>query len=180
MIYWGAGLLVAGLIFGHSGLCPIIKRIWTPSFALICTGCCILILSAFYSIVDLVGFKRWTYPLVVIGSNSIAVYCLTMTMRPWTKATWGKRFSFKPVICGHPPCRLALSVLLFGWLLGGYIATKSSSRYSLVPWSRSREMATARRVDAKPQRQCSARLTMFALIAFLSTYRQTTKKWSSS
>ena len=33
-------------------------------------------LAAFYYLIELRGWKRWAFPLVVIGMNSIAIYCL--------------------------------------------------------------------------------------------------------
>lgn len=84
----GAALFLAGELLGHSGLCPIIKRIWTPSFSLLSTGLCLLMLVAFYWIVDVRGWKKWTFPFVVAGANSIALYCMLMMIRPWIASMW--------------------------------------------------------------------------------------------
>jgi len=78
----GLVLLVAGALAGLA-VCPIIKRIWTPSWALYSGGWIILLLAAFYWVIDIVGFKRWTYPLVVVGMNSIAIYLMSQLVRPW-------------------------------------------------------------------------------------------------
>lgn len=72
----GAIALGLGYLWGHSGLCPIVKRIWTPSWVLFSGGWCFLLLAAFYVVVDLFGWKGWAFPLTVIGMNSIAAYCL--------------------------------------------------------------------------------------------------------
>jgi heparan-alpha-glucosaminide N-acetyltransferase len=73
-----AGLLALGLgyLWGHSGYGPIVKRIWTPSWVLFSGGWAFLILSALYIVIDLLGWKGWAFPLLVIGMNSIAAYCL--------------------------------------------------------------------------------------------------------
>ena len=73
-----AGLtsLVSGGLLGALGICPVVKRIWTPSFALWSGGWCFLILAAAYFVIDAQGYRRWAFPLVVIGMNSIAAYCL--------------------------------------------------------------------------------------------------------
>ena len=65
----------AGLLGGF-GLCPIVKRIWTPSFVLWSGGLCFLLTALFYEIVDVRQKRRWTFPLLVLGMNSIAAYCL--------------------------------------------------------------------------------------------------------
>ena len=73
-----AGLigLLAGALLGWLGLCPVVKRIWTPSWVLFSGGWCLLILAGFYALVDVRGWRRWAFPLIVIGLNSIAAYCM--------------------------------------------------------------------------------------------------------
>jgi len=69
-------LLCAGLLFHFTGICPIVKRIWTPSWTLFSGGVCFLFLSAFAWILDVKGHRRIAFPLVVVGMNSIAAYLL--------------------------------------------------------------------------------------------------------
>jgi heparan-alpha-glucosaminide N-acetyltransferase len=68
--------LASGIILGALGICPVVKRIWTPSWVLFSGGWCFLLLAAFYTVIDLKGYRRWAFPLVVIGMNSIAAYCI--------------------------------------------------------------------------------------------------------
>ncbi len=72
----GGLALLAGIALGWFGICPIVKRIWTPSWTLFSGGWCCLLLAAFYCIIDWRGWKGWAFPLVVIGMNSIAAYCI--------------------------------------------------------------------------------------------------------
>ena len=72
----GALTMVAGLVPGWLGICPVVKRIWTPSWVLFSGGCCLLILAAFYALIDLWNRRSWAFPLMVIGMNSIAAYCM--------------------------------------------------------------------------------------------------------
>ncbi|HSQ54741.1 MAG TPA: hypothetical protein VLM40_03270, partial [Gemmata sp.] len=37
---------------------------------------CFLILAAFYTVTDWMGFVSWSFPLLVIGANSIVAYCM--------------------------------------------------------------------------------------------------------
>src|SRR5207248_1301302 len=64
-------------------LCPIVKRIWTPSWAVFSTGWTLLMLAAFFWVIDIVGWRRWSLPLVVVGMNSIAMYCMSQLMKGW-------------------------------------------------------------------------------------------------
>ena len=76
LILTGTG--IAGILLGIAlaPFCPLIKTIWTPTFAIFSGGWCLLLLAGFYGVVDVLGWRRWTFPAVVLGANSIAVYVL--------------------------------------------------------------------------------------------------------
>lgn len=76
-------LVVAGLVglgigiaLDYYGVCPVVKRIWTPSWTIYSAGWTSLLLAGFYAVIDIAGFRRWAFPLVVIGMNSITMYVL--------------------------------------------------------------------------------------------------------
>jgi predicted acyltransferase len=98
----GTALVFLGEIIGHSGLCPIIKRIWTPSFGLVCTGMCVLMLGALYWMVDVRGWRRWTFPLLVAGANSIALYLMSQLLKPWVGGLW-QRYLGKEIFLSAGP-----------------------------------------------------------------------------
>src|SRR4030042_2817787 len=71
----GGGCIVAGLLWN---LCfPIIKHLWTSFFVLFSGGLCFMLLALFYLVIDVLGFRKWAFGFVVIGSNAIAVYMAT-------------------------------------------------------------------------------------------------------
>jgi heparan-alpha-glucosaminide N-acetyltransferase len=72
----GGLCLLAGAALGWLGVCPVVKRVWTPSWVLYSGGWCLLLLALFYLVVDLRGWRAWAFPLLVVGANSIAAYCL--------------------------------------------------------------------------------------------------------
>jgi predicted acyltransferase len=72
----GAAGLAAGLAVDALGICPIVKRIWTPAWVLYSGGWCFVLLAGFYLVLDGAGLQAWAFPLRVIGMNSIAAYCL--------------------------------------------------------------------------------------------------------
>lgn len=76
LVIAGIAGLVAGLMLQWTGICPIVKRIWTPAWTLFSGGWCCLFMAAFYGLVDLWGRPGWAFPLRVIGMNSIAAYCM--------------------------------------------------------------------------------------------------------
>jgi heparan-alpha-glucosaminide N-acetyltransferase len=79
-VHWKLLVLVAagsaGILLGLAlePVVPLVKRIWTSSFALLAGGWTCLMLAAFYGITDGLQWRRWTFPLVVVGLNSIAIY----------------------------------------------------------------------------------------------------------
>ena len=69
-----AGCLSMALGFALSLVFPINKALWSPSFTLVAGGISFLAFSAFYWVVDVLGYRRWTYFFTVIGMNSITIY----------------------------------------------------------------------------------------------------------
>lgn len=76
----GVVLLLAGLLLHFLGICPIVKRIWTPSWVLFSGGWCFLLLALFYYLVELAKAGRWFYLFTILGANSIAAYVLAHTV----------------------------------------------------------------------------------------------------
>src|SRR5207244_4467756 len=76
----GTALLLLGLLFQWAGICPIVKRVWTSSYTLYSGGWVLLILAGFYALIEWKGWRRWAFPLIVVGMNSIAVYVMSWTM----------------------------------------------------------------------------------------------------
>ncbi len=116
----GVVAIIAGLMLHALGICPIVKRIWTPSWTLFSGGLCFLMLAAFYAVVDVWGFKKCAFPLTVIGMNSIAIYCLTHwitgfivnSLRTFFGHGWPNMFgtTLEPITTGS-------AVLLVYWLI---------------------------------------------------------------
>jgi heparan-alpha-glucosaminide N-acetyltransferase len=66
----------ASILLHYAGICPIVKRIWTPSWTLFSGAICFLFLAGFCWIIEFKKHKKWAFPLIVIGMNSIAAYFL--------------------------------------------------------------------------------------------------------
>ncbi len=76
-------LVIAGVIglasgwgLDAAGICPIVKKIWTPSWVLFSGGWCFLILAAFYAAIDVAQCRSWSFVFVVVGMNSMAAYLI--------------------------------------------------------------------------------------------------------
>jgi len=117
-----AGLcgLALGQLLHLSGICPIIKRIWTPSWALFSAGWCCLILAVLYGVVDVLKFHRWTLPLTVVGANSIAMYCMSHELKPWVGTTlrmWLGQDVFRILGKSWEPTVRSIMIGLMFWLI---------------------------------------------------------------
>ena len=82
----GAACAAAGLAlafcFGRWSV-PLIKPIWSSSYALVSGGYSFAMLALFYWIIDVKGWRRWSFPLRVIGMNSIFAYMASRSIFPW-------------------------------------------------------------------------------------------------
>jgi len=111
-------LILLGLICQWLGICPIVKRVWTSSYTLYSGGWVLLILAAFYALMEWKGWRRWAFPLLVVGMNSIAVYVMSWTMSDFFRRAVARHLgsvinavvspTFQPVIYGF-------SVMLIFW-----------------------------------------------------------------
>jgi predicted acyltransferase len=80
LVTFGLAGIVLGTSIAAAGFCPIVKRIWTPSWTIFSAGVVAVVLAVFYAIIDWWGYRRWSFPLAVAGMNSIALYCLWQLM----------------------------------------------------------------------------------------------------
>ncbi len=62
---------------------PIVKRIWTPSWAVFSAGWTFWFLAVWYWIVDMRAHRWFGFPFAIVGMNSIAVYCMAELIEPW-------------------------------------------------------------------------------------------------
>lgn len=69
----GTALLFAGWVCWQFGYPPI-KNAWTTTFNLLAGGICTWLFVVFYLIVDFRPEPNWSFPLQVIGMNSITIY----------------------------------------------------------------------------------------------------------
>ena len=72
----GVAGLALGTLLHVTGINPVVKRIWTPAWTIFSGGWCFLLLAAFSWVIEVRGYRRWAFPLVVIGLNSIAAYLI--------------------------------------------------------------------------------------------------------
>ena len=74
LILLGAGLAALALMFAWRPWCPVNKKIWTATFVLASASYAFILLAVFYWIIDVKGFRKWSFFFRVIGLNSITIY----------------------------------------------------------------------------------------------------------
>lgn len=121
LVISGTALVLLGLVCQWAGICPIVKRVWTSSYTLYSGGLVLLILAAFYAMMEWKGWQKWAFPLVVIGMNSIAIYVMSWTMTDFFGNALTRHFGraiemisgpiFQPVLHG------LLLMLIFWFIL---------------------------------------------------------------
>jgi heparan-alpha-glucosaminide N-acetyltransferase len=120
LLVTGLVCLGAGWIADYYGICPSVKRIWTPAFTLTSGGCCFIIMAAFYATIDVIRAPAWSFPLRVIGMNSIAAYCMAhlfpgfiaKSLRTHLGSTLFTRWG-----TAYEPFLIGAAILLVYWLI---------------------------------------------------------------
>ncbi|HEY0460727.1 MAG TPA: glycosyltransferase family 39 protein [Pyrinomonadaceae bacterium] len=72
IFFGGAVLTVAGWIW--SFWFPFNKALWTSSYTVYTAGLALFFLGFCYWLIDIKGYRRWSKPFVIFGSNAIALY----------------------------------------------------------------------------------------------------------
>jgi len=85
MIVLGVLCIAAGLALDP--VIPIIKKIWTASFAIYSLGFTLLVLALFYWICDVKMQRRWAQILVIVGANSIFIYLFHECLHRWINSS---------------------------------------------------------------------------------------------
>jgi len=75
LVLGGVALLATGYLWGLQF--PLIKRLWTSSYALVAGGWSLLLLAAFHAVIDGRGWRGWARPFVWIGSNALTIYLVS-------------------------------------------------------------------------------------------------------
>lgn len=109
-------LIGTGLIWNYDF--PINKHLWSSSFVCFVGGCSILFFTFFYLTIDVWGFHKWVFPLILIGSNSILIYMASeglVNFKHTADFVFGGLIKFSPLV--WQPVFTTLSVTLVQLIL---------------------------------------------------------------
>ena len=120
LVLFGVAGILIGQALASTGICPIVKRIWTPSWAMYSAGLVALLLAAFVAVIEWRGWKRWAFPLVVAGLNPITLYCMWQLMPGWIRTNIKTHFGlevFNSFGATYAPIFERAAILLVFWLI---------------------------------------------------------------
>ncbi len=120
LVVAGAIGLAAGWTLGAIGVCPVVKRIWTPSWVLFCGGWSCIFLAAFYLVMDVWKKRAWAFWLVIVGMNSIAAYLIAHLFRSFIAHALPRHLGPEIFLLAGPayqPLLLGAAVLFVEWLI---------------------------------------------------------------
>jgi len=120
MVAAGIALVLAGLLLQWLHVVPIVKRIWTSSYTLYSGGLVILMLAAMHAAIEWKGWRRWCFPLLVIGANSIAIYVMSWTLESFIGSALVRHLGRAPfLVLGTPfePVLRGAAIVLTFWLI---------------------------------------------------------------
>jgi heparan-alpha-glucosaminide N-acetyltransferase len=116
LLVTGAACWFTGQLLDAS-ICPVVKRIWTPSWVVASTAWTCWMLAFFYWVIDVAGYRRWSFPLVVAGANSIAIYLMYQLMRPFVSSSLRTHLGREIFSGPHGSFVRGVSFLLVLWLI---------------------------------------------------------------
>jgi predicted acyltransferase len=116
-----AGLLLGGLACLGLGILwerdfPVIKILWTSTYVLVAGGWSLLLLALFYTIIDVIGLRVWSFFFVVIGVNAITIYIASRII-PFSEMSQFLFGGAARLSGSFGPVLLAIGTLAIEWLL---------------------------------------------------------------
>ena len=76
-----------------------------------------LLLALFHGLIDVAGFRRWAFPMTVVGVNSIAFYMMSQLMKPFVAGQLQIHLGRTVFDGAYGPTIRAASVLMVFWLI---------------------------------------------------------------
>jgi predicted acyltransferase len=116
----GVTCLALGSLLHMAGICPVVKRIWTPSWTLFSGGICFLLLVGFTWVIEAKGYRKWAFPLVVIGMNSMAAYLIAHLLPDFLTSSFRIHLGtnvFKIAGTALEPLIEGVAILLAYWMV---------------------------------------------------------------
>lgn len=96
---------------------PIVKRLWTASFTLVSAGWVLLGMLVFVWLIEVRQYRRWAFPMVVVGMNCIFIYSFKFVLGGWIRNSLGVFTGNFEFIGTLAPVAQATATLFVLWYL---------------------------------------------------------------
>jgi heparan-alpha-glucosaminide N-acetyltransferase len=116
----GAICMVCAIALSFT-VCPVVKKIWTPAWTLYSGAWVLWMLAWLYWVIDVRGWRGWTFPLVIVGMNSLAMYLMGMLFKGWVSGRWQVYFGDGIFAGAYGPTFEAIAVFAVFWLVCLYL-----------------------------------------------------------
>jgi predicted acyltransferase len=93
-----------------------VMKIWTTSYGLASAGFACLMFLVFYWLIDVRGYRKLTFPFLVIGMNAVAIY-MSESIIPWSKTVAIFTQPLAGTLGSFTPLFHAITVLSIEWLV---------------------------------------------------------------
>lgn len=103
------------MVFAFWALVPAVKRLWTATFTFYSAGWAILMLLGFYFVVEVLGYRKWTFPLTVMGANSIFIYSVNHALHGWLNDAVGVFTGYYKFLGELAPVAQSCTIVLVLW-----------------------------------------------------------------
>ena len=113
LIIVGVITLILGWLWGKSFF--ISRNVWTSSFVLYSGGMSLLLLALFYWVIDIMGYKKWTFFFVVIGMNAITIW-VGQRLIDFEFTANALFLGFSKYFGTLQPVFIAITILMIKWL----------------------------------------------------------------
>ena len=120
----GVAFIIISLIWNFDF--PINKNLWSSSFVMLVGGISLILMSIFYYVIDVLGYKKWAFFFKVIGMNSILIYISGHFIK-WSYTNNGF-FEWLGQLVGNPYniVVMAITLVLVKWLFLRYLYEKKT------------------------------------------------------
>jgi predicted acyltransferase len=86
LIAAGVAMMVLAMLL--TGVCPLIKNIWTSTFALFSGGFCVALLGLLMPVTQVEGVRQGLWPARIFGGNPLLAYIIVFLIAPLIDYNW--------------------------------------------------------------------------------------------
>jgi len=88
LVVAGAAMMAVALVLARPDICPLIKNLWTSTFALFSGGFCVALLGLLMPVSQANGVRQTLWPARIFGENPLLAYIIVFLIAPLIDYNW--------------------------------------------------------------------------------------------